>query len=981
MNSFLRLSAPLGLALVLVGVLATPVRALDPGTRIDQYAFQAWTYRNGLPASVIFALAQDAKGYLWLGTSIGLVRFDGAQFTLTNLGTRTPTRQSGVRSVLVASDESIWVGFRGQGVARVLNGAATLYDARDGAPRGSTTLLLQDSRKAVWAGSNRGLAVFHSGRWHPVTLPTGDDEITSIFEDTGGRLWVATPRDLLVRASEQAPFVPVASPKGITAIVEDGARALWVATADALLTRIQEHAGPGPAWRPTLRLASSPSQAGRVTSAIRDADGNLWFATTLGGVFRVTDPSREAPAVTHLAGSEGPTGAAYALLEDKEQDIWIATQLGLNRLADTAVIPLGNLAGRALPNALGTYAGETWIATNDGLTRATSSGRLEHIGKERLGIGGVKSVHVDRHGTVWAASDRQIVQFARGVVTPVRTSRALAHILSLSTDADGGLWITDEDQGVFRLASGQLTAMPLPAGRIGAAVSLLDRHGDMWVGFHDGGVAQYRDGAIRGYFEDATLVGVMTMLEDRHGRLWVGTTSGLATVRDGAVRTVPSSDRIPLRYVTSLVEDPDGYLWIGTTTGLVRVHPNELEKAAGSPAYQPSFRTLDAWDGLSGSPSSRGTPAAISGPDGRLWFTVANGMVAVDPKRLTPERLPPPVQVEQLTADGRPFEWMAQGTTLPPRPRLVQVAYTAVNFNGPSRLRFRYRLDGYDRDWHPGGAGQFAAYTNLPPGNYRIQIAVTVPGDARERIATRSFTVAPAVYQTRAFYGFIVLVIAALMGAALLLRSRQIRLQFAAVISERTRVARELHDTTLQNLGGIALEFENLKSQPGATPALQGHIDTLRRHVEECIRETRQAVWDLRSPLRSELDLATLLRQHARTLIAGREIAFDLAVVGTPTSIEPGQKEQLARIAQEAISNAVRHAHARRIRAELRYEDGVTLSIVDDGAGFELEEENQGRDAAHWGLVGMYERAARIGARLLVKSAPDRGTEVRVFLA
>jgi len=541
------------------------------------------------------------------------------------------------------------------------------------------------------------------------------------------------------------------------------------------------------------------------------------------------------------------------------------------------------------------------------------------------------------------------------------------------------LWITDEDQGVFRWKAGQLETMPLPPGPIGAAVSLLDRHGDMWVGFHDGGVARYHKGALRGYFEDRTLVGVMALLEDRQGRVWVGTTSGVAAVKSGIVLTVPSSDRLPLRYVTSLLEDADGYLWIGTSTGLARVHPDELEKAAADPAYQPTFRILDAWDGLSGSPSSRGTPAAIRGPDGRLWFTVANGIVAVDPKRLKPARLPPPVQVEELTADGRPFEWTEPGTTLPPRPRLVQFAYTAVNFNGPTRLRFRYRLDGYDQDWHPGGAGQLATYTNLPPGEYRFRVAVTMPGDTRERFSSRSFAVAPAIYQTSSFYGFVVVLVGAIMGSAWLLRSRQIRLQFAAVLSERTRVARELHDTTLQNLGGIALEFENLRSLPGTTPALQTEIDTVRRHVERCIRETRQAVWDLRSPLRVELDLATLLRQHARTLIAGHEIDFDVTVVGTPTDLEPGQKEQLARIAQEAISNAVRHAHARRIRAELRYDDGVTLSIVDDGAGFELEE-TQGRDAAHWGLVGMYERAARIGARLLVKSAPDRGTEVRVFV-
>lgn len=980
MTIFHRLSIRIGSALVLAGVLAGPAQALDPATGIDQYAFEAWTYRNGLPSSAIFAVAQDAKGYLWLGTSIGLVRFDGNQFVLTNLGTRTPTRQSGVRGILVASDETIWVGFRGQGVARVRGGNATLYDARDGAPRGSTTLLFEDSHRAVWAGSNRGLAVFHTGGWHPVTLPVDDDEITSLFEDRRGRLWVATPRHLLIRATSQAPFSPVAGPQGITAIVEDTAGGIWVATGDSLLTRIREEGGSGPP-PPVIRLPASSSQPERATSALRDAHGNLWLGTVTGSLFRITDPSRGTPVVARVSGNHGADGGAvYALLEDKEKDIWIAAQLGLSRLSDTAVVPLRHLEGRALPNAIAADGnGGTWIASNDGLTRVSAAGRVEHLGADRLGFAGLKSVHVDRRGTIWAASDRRIVKVTGGVVTPVQTARAFTRILSLSTDREHGLWIADEDQGVFRLAGGRLESMPLPQDRTDAAVTLLDRQGDTWVGFHDGGIARYHEGALANYYEDPTLVGVMAMLEDRQGRIWAGTTSGLAAVTGGAVITVPASDRIPLRYVNSLIEDVDGYLWAGTTTGLVRVHPNELVKAAAQPSYQPAFRVLDARDGLSGSPSSRGLPSASGGPANRLWITVANGLVAVDPTRLKPARLPPSVQIEQLTGDGNPFEWNPQGTTLPPRTKLVQLAYTAVNFNGPTRLRFRYRLDGYDQDWHPGGPGQLATYTNLPPRTYRFQVAVTVPGEARERVATRSFTVEPALYQTPVFYAFIVLLAGAVMGTAWLLRSRQIRLQFAAVLSERTRVARELHDTTLQNLGGIALEFENLRAQPGTTPALQAEIDTLRRHVEQCIRETRQAVWDLRSPLQSELDLQTLLRQHARTLIAGRDINFEITTIGTPTEIAQGTKEQLARIAQEAITNAVRHAHARRIRAELRYDDGVTLSVVDDGAGFELEE-TQGRDAAHWGLAGMYERAARIGARLLVKSAPDRGTEVRVFV-
>jgi signal transduction histidine kinase len=220
---------------------------------------------------------------------------------------------------------------------------------------------------------------------------------------------------------------------------------------------------------------------------------------------------------------------------------------------------------------------------------------------------------------------------------------------------------------------------------------------------------------------------------------------------------------------------------------------------------------------------------------------------------------------------------------------------------------------------------------------------------------------------------------AATIGAAWLLRTRQIKLRFAAVLSERTRVAREIHDSVLQNLGAIALELDNLGSQMEAVTQLRSNFDTVRRHIEECIRETRQSIWDLRTPLHTEGDLPVMLREHAKSLIAGRHIDFDLAVHGTPAALSQEQKEQLVRIGQEALTNAVRHSQAKQIHAELSYEGGVTLSIRDDGTGFSFDEA-VGRDAAHWGLVGMYERAARIGARLLVKSAPDCGTEVRVFV-
>lgn len=971
-----------GIALLVACVPAAPLRALDPNTGINQYAFQAWTYRNGLPASTISAIAQDANGYLWLGTSLGLVRFDGTQFTQTNAGTRTRQRQSAVRAVAVATDESIWVGFRGQGVARILHGNVTLYDSQDGAPPGSTTLIVEDGQKAIWAGSNRGLAVFHEGRWHPVATPKEDSEITALFKDQRGRMWVATPRRLFMYANDWSTFVAIDAPEGVTGIVEDRAGHLWVATSQALLTRIHDESDPTDRPPAVLRVPRPAGVTAIVTRALRDAAGNIWLATAGDGLFRVTDPGRDqAPIIDRIKEASGLiSNTVLSLLEDKENDLWVATLHGLNRLADTAVITPDSVAGHASVRAVTSNRdGSVWIATNEGVAHLGAEGTRERFSNEGLGLSGVLALHSDRHGTLWVASESAVTHVTNGTVRPVPLSRAFERILSVTTDANGALWIADEEQGVFRWANNVLSEMPMPTGAREPGVALADKRGDVWIGFHSGGVARYRNGQIQGYFEDQTLVGVMTVFEDREGRIWVGTSSGVAQFKDDALLVVPAGDRIPLRYVLTITQDSEGYLWIGTTAGLLRIDAAEFEKAAASPGYQPTFRLVDSWEGLPGSPGGRGSPRSANGPDGSAWFTLANGLVAVNPHRLKPRRLSPPVQIEQLVADGQPFERGGEETTLPARPKMVQFAYTAVNFNGPTKLLFRYRLDGYDQNWHFGTAGQVATYTNLPPGKYRFQVTANVPGDAHERNATWSFTVRPALYQTSWFYLILAGIIAAITEAIWLLRTRQIKLRFAAVLSERTRVAREIHDTTLQNLGGLALEFDNLSSQAQAMPELKSNMDSIRRHVEDCIRETRQAVWDLRSPLHIELDLPAMLRQHAKGLIAGRNIDFDLVVSGTPATLSDEKKEQLARIAQEALTNAVRHSHAKRIRAELSFEDGITLSISDNGTGFSLNE-TDGRDAAHWGLVGMYERAARIGASLRVKSAPELGTEVRVFV-
>jgi signal transduction histidine kinase len=352
----------------------------------------------------------------------------------------------------------------------------------------------------------------------------------------------------------------------------------------------------------------------------------------------------------------------------------------------------------------------------------------------------------------------------------------------------------------------------------------------------------------------------------------------------------------------------------------------------------------------------------------------------VDPRRIGAPRAAPPVRIESAAANARPVTTDPE-QQLPARTTHLQIAFTSLTLTDPERIRFRYLLEGFDDEWIDAGTSRQATYTNLPPGNYRFRVvASNNDGTSSDPGAVWAFTILPTFYQTRTFYTLCALAAALFVWVAWKVRVARVRRQFALVLAERIRMSRAIHDTLLQGLVGLALQFNDLSRDVESFPPAKEKLSRIRRQVEEYIREARSAIWDLRSPKLETRDLATALREASERAIAGTDVQFEFAVEGPPRKASSPTEEQILLIGQEAVSNAVRHGKATRIRMMLRYEpDRIGLRVADDGCGFDVDVVRRA-GGAHYGLASMSERAEQVRGFFKVVSSPGTGTEIEAVV-
>jgi signal transduction histidine kinase/ligand-binding sensor domain-containing protein len=954
---------------VILAALAVPVHASDSAA-LGDYNVVTWTESDGLFSSNIFSIAQDPDGYLWLGTDEGIVRFDGVRFVPWKGLSRALLPERRVYSLLSSSDGCLWVAFSGAGgISRVCNREIKSYSERDGLPRDFVRVLREDRQRTIWGVSPSGLYRFDGQAWRQLGadygVPVGP--IWNANVDAAGNFWIITSVGIFRRDAGTDTFYAVDRTNiPIRDLTEDASGR--IVTTDPLVgfRELGHTNAAGGLHEPVAR--------GYGARLICDRQGNLWVGTQGQGLWRVHKEDVIARRDIHIITTRGGLASdqVRSMLEDRDGNIWVGTTSGLHRFAPRIVRTVSTLG--LVRSVAVADDGTTWAGTANGLFRVSQTGRWQ----EPLIKSSIYGLHIDASGTLWIGTDRGLYRFARHRVDPVPLpSPLLRQIAAINSDSKGHLWLCDLERGVFRWNHRELQSFwPRPEISRRTAYGVFAGKGDrVWVAL-SGGILGLIDaeGKLRlfGPTGDGSL---RVVLEGRGNRLWLGGEDGLSRFENERFVTASRLNGLPGSTVSAIVEDSDGYIWAGVGSGIVRVNPAEFDQLATNPSYQIRYEMYDKSDGLTGAPAWFAAPSSVRAGDGRLWFVTGGGLTVLDPTTTHLYALQPRAQIAGVVADDEILD-TSQRAVLRPFTRRLEVEYTAVSFVSPMKVRFRYRLDGFDGDWIDAGTRRQAFYTNLPPRAYRFRVvAATSEHTRNESEAVWEFSIAPAFYQTTWFYVSAAVMVLPLVGVGWWLRLRQVKRRFALVLTERARMSRELHDTLLQSLVGVGLQIEGLAQRVDRSePLLKDHLLRMRAQVDENIREARQSIFGLRPPTTAPRDLVDALRETGERIASGSSARIEVEVVGTPRRCHPTVEDEILRIGREALQNAVRHARAAHIRVQLQYtRRRLRLQVTDDGIGFD------GRSVdGHYGIANMQERAQQIGGHCEIVTLPGKGTQIRV---
>jgi signal transduction histidine kinase/ligand-binding sensor domain-containing protein len=960
---------------------------------IGQFQHTAWGSKEGEPGQ-IRALAQTTDGYLWLGTTDGLYRFDGVSFERYDPRTSGSFPGRSVSCLLALPNGDLWIGFWPSAISLLRDGHVTNYTARDGVPAGRLMGFAQDREGTIWAASLSGPMRLEGNVWKNVgkewNFP-GTLALT-IFVDRHGTLWLATEDTLVFLPPGAKQFQPTGvNVAEVSQIAEAVNGKLWMAETTRSVRPVPLGSNLPPSDEAEIRVGS--------VGILFDREGALWMTTLGDGVRRAPHPERlsgtpgrSSSAVESFTAKDGLTDDyAIPILQDREGNIWLGSHNGLDRFRKSTLVSVP-LPGppRELDLAAGD-GGDLWVRGTNLWVRV--HGTRTDVIRGRLG-GNAKTTYRDPGGTIWWVEASTLRRFEDNRVTDIPMPEELRDRpwgFSVTGDRLGGLWMAVEGKGLYYIKRGVWKRFKTPPDivKLRPMAAFTDWMGRIWFGYSTGTIIRIDNEKIKIISSEGySPVGGVRAIQGHVGHIWFGGVQGLAFFDGTGFRPVVPMDAATFGPVSGIVEISDGSLWLSESRGVVHIAAHEVMKFLGDSSYRVQYELFDSFDGLPGT-FHDANAAEVQGTDGRLWFAASDGIAWLDPANIAKNVLPPPVSIRSLTADGKQYPyWMS--AVLPPLTRNLQIQFTALSLSIPERVRFRYKLEGFDKDWQDGGTRREAFYTNLGPAKYRFHvIACNNDGVWNETGAMLDFRVSPAWYQTIWFRSSYVVVFALFLWALHQLRlrqlARQLNMRLEERVGERTRIARELHDTLLQNLHGLMFQFQAARNMVHKRPdeAIQT-LDSAIIETEEAIAESQDAIRDLRSEQMAQNDLAQLLTAMANELANSQDANHNapsvrVIVEGEQRILLPVLQDEIYRIARETLRNAFQHAKAHQIEAEIRYEvHSFRLRIRDDGKGIEPEVLKEGKRAGHWGLPGVRERAQRIGAKLDVWSEAGAGTEVQL---
>jgi signal transduction histidine kinase/ligand-binding sensor domain-containing protein len=993
-------TAVLGFFVCYLLFAAAPTHGLDPDKRVTQYLRTSWRIQNGSAPSGMVSIAQTSDGFLWLVSLSGdLYRFDGVQL----LPWQLPADAGSAGALLkVYGDHAggLWV-LRKRGIVHLKRGIVTSHFELEGLQAAQNISEASDGSLWIVRGSNTvsDAPLCHVTDRAVKCLSKSDgipiSPITSLLADGKGGFWLGGERALVHwrdGVSETYTIEGLKSNAG-----QAGILSMALSPEGSLIVGIETD-GPGlglsqfkgSSVRSFVTPAFDGSKVG-VYAMTLDRDGNVWVGTNK-GLLRI-----RGNVVDHYGRGDGlSSDTVFALFEDREGLVWAATINGLDSFRDPAVTTYSAVEG------LGTDAAAGVLAAKDGTLWVANNGSLDHIANGtvssvRAGAGlpghQVSSLLEDSGGNLWVGVDDGLYQYKDGHFRrlPEPNHQPLGLVVGITEDTDGNIWAecVGNPRKLVRIRDFQvreeLSAPQIPPGRTLAP----DPGGGIWISTLNGEIALLRNGVLQTKFplNPGGDPFNRKIVVEKDGSVVAGSENGLVGWRNGIVQRLTTKNGLPCNFILSFIQDKEKRWWLYTRCGIVEFPDSELQRWWANPEAVVQTRVYDSLDGAHPDFSSFNSSAAS--PDGRVWFANSAVVQMVDPSRFSQKAPPAETYIESITVDRRELA-ATDNLKLPPNPRNLQIDYTSPTFLISQRVKFRYRLDPYDHEWHDAGARRQAFYTDLPPRKYSFRvIAANSEGVWDDSPAKLEFSVMPAYYQTSWFRALCAMLFLGLVGAAYQWRLRQLQHRFEitldARVGERTRIARELHDTLLQSFHGLLLRFQAVSQLlPDRPVDAKQKLDEAIKQAAGAVTEGRDAVQGLRTSTLEANDLALAVSTLGEELAAdsnNHRCGFRVAVEGETRDLHPIIRDEIYKLAAEALRNAFRHACAKQVEVEIRYDnEQFRLRIRDDGTGIDSAVLSRDGTEGHYGLRGMRERAKLIGGKLTVWSEVNAGTELELYI-